>query len=397
MAEVATTAAFRGTKLIVGGLALTALGGTGTAVGFVLEPTATWFGYLTALAFAVSIALGALVLLMTTYVVGAKWNVVLRRLNEGIISVFPLLFLLSVPLAFGLSDLYLWAQPWDHLSEHERHLLEHKSAYLNQGFFLVRSALYFAIWTLAAWLLSRWSAKRDDRSNATNDGSRETRLSAALLPAVALALTFASFDWLMSLQPLWFSTLFGVYYFAGGFVASCGLLATTAYFQRRSSADSPITSSHFHALGRLMFAFSIFWAYCAFFQALLIKSADKPEEVQFYIARLDGGWSIVAAALLCSRFVIPFFVLLPRAIKLRGGAMAAMGLWLVMGQYLDVYWLVLPVLDSHGALFSWWDLSTLCAVGGCCVAFAGWRLSGKPIIPVHDPRLAESIAYRSPL
>jgi hypothetical protein len=382
-------------------LVVSVLGWLGLGIGFSIDRVGSYFAYLTAFAFVASIALGALIFLMTTYVVNARWNVAIRRLNESIVSVFPLLAILFVPIAFGLNDLYVWAAPPPDLPEHELHLLHHKQAYLNQPFFLLRSGGYFVLWISSAFLLCRWSLRRDALGVApapasADEHARERVFSSALLPLVALALTFAAFDWLMSLQPFWVSTIFGVYYFAGGFVASFGLLSLLAYAAQRSAAADVIRPAHFHALGRLMFGFTIFWAYIAFFQALLIALPDRPEETVFYLRRLAGGWDVSTALLGIVRFVVPFFLLLPRRIKFNGRAMAMLGAWILAGHYLDMYWLVMPMYDAHGPLPNLWDLSALCAVAGLSTAFAAWRLQGRAIVPMGDPLLPQSIEYRSP-
>jgi hypothetical protein len=387
----------RGTLAALAGLAIA--GWVVLGIGFASARVETFFAYLTAFAFVTSIALGALVLLMTTYVVGARWNTVLRRLNEGLVAVLPVLGLCFVPLAFGLGDLYPWTAHPSSFPEHEQHLLEHKQAYLNPPFFLARTAVYFALWTLAAVLLCRWSVRRDTPGSAPETQvphARERAFSSAVLPIVALALTFAAFDWLMSLQPFWMSSIFGVYYFAGGFVASLGLLAALAHAAARQTANV-IRPPHFHALGRLMFGFTVFWAYIAFFQALLISLPNRPEEVIFYVQRLEGNWQGVAWALVLVRFVIPFFLLLPRRVKFNGRFLAVVGAGLVVGNYLDMYWLVMPVRASHGAAPSLWDVAAPCAlVGTYGLAAAAW-LRGKAVVPIGDPLLSQSIAYRSPM
>lgn len=407
---------FRGRAVFWAAGAVAFLGWLGVASGWLMAPVQTHFAYLTAFTFVTSIALGALIFLMTTYVVGASWNTVIRRLNECVVSVFPVLGLCFVPIALGLRDVYLWAASASSLAglpEHERHLLEHKQAYLNAPFFVGRAALYFLIWSAAALVLCRRSTRRD-RAASPSPGAitgpplsgepaaselglrRDRSFSAAALPPVALALTFAAFDWLMSLQPFWMSSIFGVYYFAGGFVASLGLVAVLAHAAARSGV-ALIRPPHFHALGRLMLGFTIFWAYIAFFQALLIALPNRPEEVVFYVQRLDAGWDRVAWALIVVRFLVPFFVLLPRSVKFRGSALAWVGAGLVAGHYLDIYWLVIPMQAGHGPLPGLWDAAALCAVGGTISLSAAWWLRGKNVVPIGDPLLDRSAAYRSPI
>jgi hypothetical protein len=398
---LATRSTFDGHRLVLTALFVSALGWVGVGIGFAIRRAATYFAYLTAFSFVTSVALGALIFLMTTYVVKAKWNIAIRRLNESVVSVFPLLAVLFIPVAFGLNDLYLWAAPPADLPHHELSLLHHKQPYLNQPFFLVRALAYFVLWSGTAWLLCRWSQRRDSARSEVEPMAdahgRERAFSSALLPAVALALTFAAFDWLMSLQPFWMSSIFGVYYFAGGFVAAFGLLSILAYAAQRWGAAGEIQPSHFHALGRLMFGFTIFWAYIAFFQAMLINLANEPEETIFYLRRLEGGWKMSTALLVVVRFVVPFFLLLPRRIKFDGAAMAILGAWIIVGHYVDMYWLVMPIHSAQGPSLSIWDVCAVCAVAGPCTAFAAWLLRGKAIVPVGDPVLPQSIAYRSPV
>jgi hypothetical protein len=251
---------------------------------------------------------------------------------------------------------------------------------------------------VAALVLCRRSVRRDRALPPANELELrgERSFSAAALPPVALALTFAAFDWLMSLQPFWMSSIFGVYYFAGGFVASIGLIAVLAQVAAHTGT-APVRPAHFHALGRLMFGFTVFWAYIAFFQALLIALPNRPEEVVFYTRRLEGGWSPVAYLIIAVRFVVPFFVLLPRSIKFKGRWLAWVGAGLIVGHYLDVYWLVMPLQPGHGPLPGPWDAAALCALAGTMgLAAAGW-LRGKAVVPVGDPLLDQSIAYRSPI
>jgi hypothetical protein len=394
---------FSGARVIRVALGVSLLGWLGLGLGLLLDQRRTFAAYLTAFVCVTSIALGALIFLMTTYVVGARWSVVIRRLNEGVVSVLPLLALLFVPLAFGLSQLYYWAGPAPELSPSELRLLQHRQAYLNAPFFLLRAFGYFAIWCAAAWLLCRGSLRGDgpprveapalDPDVAAPHG-RERRLSAGLLPPVSLALTFAAFDWLMSLQS-GYSSLFGVYYFAGGFQASFGLLSLLACLAQRQ-APLFIRPPHFHALGRLMFGFSIFWAYCAFFQGLLTQLPNKPDELIFYLMRTRGGWGFVTLLIVLGRFVLPFFLLLPREIKFHPVAMAVMGSWILIGHYLDMYWLVQPVVAVEGPRLGIAEPSALFAIGGASVAFGALWLRGRRIVPLGDPLLARSVLYRSP-
>lgn len=400
---------FRGTRLIAISSGIGALGLVASLIGFSIAPDRAFHAWLAAFAFAVSISVGGLLFLMIGYACRARWPVVLHRLLEAIASGAAALALAFVPLLLGAGRLYSWVSPSPQLDEHARELLAHQAKYLNLPFFAARGALYFSIWIAVLLLLRGFAAQTRragrERDTDATEGSldrahaRQRVVASVALPPVGLALTFAAFDWLMSLQPQWLSTAFGVYYFAGGFVASLGLLAALAYFSRRSSStlEQAITPYHFHALGRLLFAFSIFWAYIAYFQAMLIQIADRPDEVVFYVDRLQQGWKTVAWLVAAGRFAVPFLLLLPRSIKFRPAIVAAAGGWIVLMHYLDLYWIVLPMAEGHGPLPGWLDLAALAGVGGLTAAFAALTVRGRPLIPQGDPLLAASIGYRSNL
>jgi len=396
MAEV-KLAPFRGDRVVLVAGLVGLIGLVGSAVGLVVQPRLALAGWLVAFAYVVSIALGALVFLMIGYAAGSRWPVAVRRLTEGVASALPVLALGMIPVLAGAGRIYVWVDPPPQLDEHTLELIHHKAPYLNVPFFAIRGAFYFVVWIVVAWLLRRWSLGRDDEPQSDDRPHRKERiLSAAMLPAVGLTITFASFDWLMSLQPKWFSTAFGLYYFAGGFVASLGLIAALAHGATRAGLlDDKLTRFHFHALGRLVLAFSVFWAYIAFFQALLIQIANLPEEVTFFLERIHGGWGVTVWVLIFGRFVIPFFLLLPRSIKMRPKVLAGVGLWVLALHYVDIYWLVAPRIAGHPAWPTWLDLTALAAIGGLAVAFAAASLRGKPLLPVNDPLLDDALAYRS--
>jgi hypothetical protein len=389
---------FDGTAMILIGAVLAMTGFGACAAGLLVAKVETFYGYLTAFVYVTTIALGALIFLQIAYITNARWPTVVRRLLEAVAGLFPLLAVLFVPLAFGLEWVYPWATPQPTAPEHVQHLLEHKEPYLDSAFFVMRTAMYFAVWIIVAELLRGWSLRGDRDPDRISAGhGRERAFAAATLPLVALALTFAAFDWLMSLQPTWYSSIFGIYVFAGGFVASFAVLAMLAAAARRTEIGREhIRPPHFHAIGRMLFGLTIFWAYNAFFQAMLIQIANKPEEVEFYVVRLEHGWDAVVWLLLFAQFVVPFALLLLRSIKHRPRIMAGIGAWIAAAHYLDVYWLVAPTLPGHGPVPTFWDAAALAAVGGTAVAFAGVRLRGRALVPLNDPWLEESRGYRSP-
>ncbi|HVK77225.1 MAG TPA: hypothetical protein VM734_28160 [Kofleriaceae bacterium] len=387
-----------GRALFVGFLVVGVGGAIATALGAVALPGRAAAAWLAAYATVASTAMGALVLHMIGYAANARWMASVRRLMDGVVGVFPALIVLFVPIVVAVEYLYPWADPAATWAPHEAHVLHEKRAWLNLPGFAIRGVLYLAVCTVAAELLVRRSRRRDaivppppgePEITLTTDRA----IASALLPAVGLALSFAAFDWLMTLQPLWVSTMFGVYYFAGGFLAGIAVIAILAAWAR-IGADGVITPHHFHALGRLLLAFTVFWAYCAYFQAFLIRIADRPQEVAFYIARLRGGWEVFVWILVVGHFALPFLLLLPRRPKLRPRWVAGIAAYLLVMHFLDVYWLVLP---ATGRLMPHWlDLAALAAVVGLCGAFALLRLRGAPLVAVGDPFLPDGARYKSP-
>ena len=391
---------FSGGKVIAVSLIVAIVGFALCGVGLAVDPRRTWHAYLSAYAFAASIAVGGLVLLMAGYAISARWMAVPRRLIEAVTMALPALAVLFIPIVIGAAELYPWHSPNPDLADHVHHLIHHREAYLNLPGFIARAALYFAIWMAAAELLRAWSVRRDDRGVPPGDPrdalTRERNLSTVMLPAVGLAITFAAIDWVMTLEPAWFSTIFGVYYFAGGFVASIALVTLlAARARRRDDMAEIITRHHFHALGRLLFAFVIFWAYAAFFQAMLISIANKPEEVEFYLARTEGAWSVFIYILVLGHFAAPFLALLPRRVKMRPRAMVIASCWILAMHAIDVHWLVVP--RAGLAVIHWVDFAAQAAVLGVVIAFAAWRQHGVAVVAANDPMFADGRRYRSPL
>lgn len=386
---------FRGGRRLIGAsLGLALVGVALLIAGAILDPRRFFFSYLAAYAYAVSVAVGALIFLMICHAMRAGWPVAVRRLLEAIVGALPLLAVLFVPLLLGLGSLYPWLDPASIPDEHVRELVHHKEPYLNLPFFLIRTALYFAIWIGAAALLRRWSL-RSDEDAALDVGVRPQALSAGALPLVGLALSFAAFDWLMSLDPTWVSTMYPLYIFAGGFVSAIALLTVLTFAADRAGLLPGISASHYYALGRLLFAFTIFWAYVAYFQLMLIWVANLPGEVQFYVRRSGGPWGAVSVVLAFTQFVIPFFVLLSYRLKRSPAILAAVSAWILAAHYIDVHWLVLPELARGGFPYHVLDVGALLAISGASVAFAALRLRGRRVLPINDPGLARALRYES--
>ena len=409
MASVTGTHVFRGRRLILGAAIVAALGFVALGLGLAVDPARTLRSYLMAFAFVFTVSVGGLILLMAGYATNARWMSVVRRATEAVVLPLPALAVLFVPIVFGAAWLYPWQSPPAGLSSHALEILQHRGAYLNLPFFTVRAAIYFLVLIIAAFLLRRWSVRRDARPAELPPGAdepaaeaalaRDRTLASAMLPPVGLAFTFAGIDWILSLEPVWYSSMFGFYLFAGGFLAAIAVVTIlTARIWTREDGSGVVTPHHFHALGRLLLAFVVFWAYIAFFQALLIRIANKPNEVTYYLQRIAGGWAVFVYVLIFGHFVVPFLVLLRRPVKFRPRVMAAVGAWLVVMHLVDIYWLVIPSpmpTPAGSGMLSWLDLAALAAVVGTAVAVAAWRQDGIAVIARGDPFLARGAVYRS--
>ena len=347
--------------------------------------------YLVAFLFALSIALGGLFFVLVQYATRAGWSVVVRRIAEHAMATLPLFVVLFIPIAvFGMETLFHhWVHPGDDP------ILLGKAAYLNPFGFYVRAAIFFATWIgLGTWFYRR-STRQDEEGTAAMT-RRMQSVSAPALILFAVTVTLASVDWIMSLDPHWFSTIFGVYFFAGSVVAILSVIAlVTIALRRGGSLVGVVTGEHDHDLGKLLFGFVVFWAYIAFSQFMLIWYGNIPEETLFFIHRWHHGWEVLSVALAAGHFGIPFLFLLPQDFTRGHATMVVAATWLLVMHYLDLYWLVMPNLHHehfHGDVL---DVTCLIGVVGLFVAVFARRLTAHKLVPVGDPRLAESLAFEN--
>jgi hypothetical protein len=361
------------------GLALCALGGRFGAAQF-------FQSYLIAYLFWIGVALGCLGIIMIHNLSGGAWGIAIRRLLESGARTLPLMLVLFIPLLFGTRSLYEWAGP-EALSEDP--LLRHKAAYLNVTFFLLRSGFYFVVWIGAAFLLTQWS-RDHDRTADPRLLQRSRMLSGPGLALYALTITFASIDWVMSLEPHWYSTIYGVH-FMGGHALSA--FALTILFAGLLAREAPLSKiirpSHFHDLGNLLLAFVMLWAYFAFSQWLIIWSGNLPEEITWYVRRTRGGWEWIALVLGLFHFFLPFFLLLLRGVKRRARALCAVAVAVVAMRFLDIFWYTAPAFHPAGWRLHWMDIAAPIGVGGLWLAFFFWQLRPAPLIPLQDRSVKE--------
>ncbi|UCG34417.1 MAG: hypothetical protein JSU68_07205 [Phycisphaerales bacterium] len=351
-----------------------------------------YHAYLVNLCYFLSLSLGALFFVMLQHLTRAGWSVVIRRFAEGLTAPLPMLAVLCIPILVGRHELYSWTRSG---LVAEDHLLQLKQPYLNTTFFIIRLAACFAIWML----LARFFFANSVRQDMTGDVNLTLRMQAISGPGMvlfAITLTVAAVDLLMSLDPHWYSTIFGVYYYAGGVVGFFALLALVV-FLAQSSGRLPrvITIEHYHDMGKLIFAFVVFWAYIAFSQYLLIWYANIPEETVWFLHRQDGDWGVMSLVLLFGHFVVPFLALISRRAKRRKASVAVTAVWVLSMHWLDIYWLVMPGVSEGHLGLSLMDLTCFIGIGGLFVATAVLALREHSLIPARDPRLIESLTFEN--
>ncbi|GIV57607.1 MAG: membrane protein [Rhodothermaceae bacterium] len=364
-------------------------------VGWAVDAHQFYFSYLVGWTFCVSVALGALFFVVIQHLTKARWSVVVRRIPEALVWAFPILALLSVPILIGMHDLYHWThhELIDPESPEYDPVLAGKAPYLNVPFFIVRLVFYFAVWTLVAYRLYTLSVRQD----VTGDPeipARQRSTSAWGLALMAVTTAFASYDLLMSLDPHWFSTIFGVYFFGGSFWAAFAFITLTAIlFQKGGMLRHTITGEHYHDLGKFLFGFTVFWAYIAFSQYMLIWYGNLPEETVWYRHRLEHGWEVHSAALLIGHFIIPFWVLIAKGAKRIPALMAVMSVWALTMHWFDFHWIAMPVLHPEHAGFHWLDFTCWLGLFGLTMGLCYYRLSRHSLVPQRDPYLQKSIHF----
>ena len=356
-------------------------------------------GYLLAFYYVLTIALGCLFFVAIQYLFRAGWSVTVRRLAEITAGTLPVLAVLALPIivatAMGNHTLYAWTNP-EEVAHSE--LLTHKQGYLNVGFFLVRCVGYFGIWALLSWFFLSSSTKQDITGDAKITRRNEI-LSAPGILLFAITLTFASIDFIMSLAPTWFSTMIGVYFFAGAMTSSLSFLILFAMaLQKSGRMTTVLTTEHYHDLGKLLFGFVFFWSYIAFSQFMLIWYANIPEETEFYLHRAHGVWLYHSWFLLIGHFALPFAGLLSRHVKRSRKALGFWAVWLLIMHYVDMAWYVLPQVNEHDVETFPLDLSAVLSVVGMVgifLATVGFLGSRRSLVALKDPRVAEALSFEN--
>ena len=358
------------------------------ALGYFLNSEQFFRSYLLGYLFWVGIALGSFALIMLHHLAGGGWGFTIQRILESSMRTIPVLALLAVPLLFGLSDLYLWARP-DVVAADE--VLLHKSAYLNVPFFVIRTVVYFLIWAALGYFLSRWSLEQD-RSGDPSARKRMEGLSGPGLILMGLTITFSSVDWVMSLEPHWFSTMYGFLFMVGDVLATLAFsICMVSIVARRAPLSRIADAGRFHDLGNLLLAFVMLWAYISFSQFLIIWSGNLKEEIPWYLHRTGPGWIVIALALIVLHFALPFILLLSRRTKRGVSTLVSVAAFLLLMRWVDLYWLVAPNFHQHELYLHWMDLAAPVGIGGIWLAVFLGLWSKVPLLPMNDPRLVKLI------
>ena len=382
---------FRRRSLIIGLVALVA-GAAGALISS--ESREQFFrSYLLAYIFWIAIPLGCFAILMLQHMSGGVWGLVTRRVLESSTRTFPLFALLFIPLLFGLGSIFPWASPEKlAASPALNHAVEQKHLYLNVGFFIARAVFYFLVWILVARLLNHWSSEQD-RTGERRLTSKLQGLSGPGLLLYGLTVTFASVDWAMSLDPQWFSTMYGLLFMGGqGLAAMAFVIAVMVLLAGRKPMSDVIKPSHLHDLGKLMLAFLMIWAYFAFSQFLIIWAGNLPEEIPFYVRRIQSSWKYVGFALIILHFALPFVLLLSRDLKRNSRRLSAVAIAVIVMRFVDLIWMTGPELHNGSFGLSWMDLMLSVGIGGVWLWFFATQLNSRPLLPIHDPDIESVFA-----
>ena len=352
-------------------------GAIALVAGLLVAPHVVAISYLVAYTATLAIVTGMLLVVMMAHLSGATWFVLLRRQAEGVVSSLPALAVMGLPLV--VVPRAFWPGSTD----------------FRGAFFVARAFLYWIAWLGTGELLRRASRRQDSGADPAASGTLRI-LSAAGIPAIATAMTFAAFDWMMSVSPGWSSSVYGAYYLSGAMVGALALLATLAWVRVLRRDQWAPTAEHVHALGKLTLAFVLFWGYIWYAQFFVIWMADLPREIPWYIVRLRGAWAPLGWMVLACGCAMPALVLLLRVARRSATVMATIGIWLLGVHYLDVYWLLVPSMQAdRSSTSALWDLGALFFVVGSAAAMAIWRQSTLPSVPVGDPLLDWSIRYET--
>jgi hypothetical protein len=364
--------------------------------GFIADPNRFFESYLMGYMFCITIPFGAAFFVMIQYLTGSAWSVPMRRLAENVMSTIPVGAILFIPVALGVHHLYEWTH-----AEWIQNEIAHqpgggKSGYLNPQWFVIRAAIFFLLWTL--WTSRIYShSTRQDKDGSIEHMHTISRWSAPGLLMLMLSVTLAAFDWNMSLDPHWYSTIFGLYVFAGGGLAFIAVwILICMALRSKGVLKNTINVEHYHDLGKWLFAMTVFWAYISFSQYLLIWYGNLPEETIWFRHRFEGSWAWWSWVLLFGHFIIPFLVLVLRASKRNYRILTTMAIWIVVAHFVDVYWQVMPTFyHSQGISFHWLDITCPVAIASVFALVFWFKVKSHALLPLGDPRFEQGLEFEN--
>lgn len=369
------------TLLLAGGV-----GALLSLVGYFLNSTQFFQSYLMAYMFVLGLSLGCLALTMIHQLTGGAWGIVIRQPLGAAMRLLPILTVFFIPIIIGMPHLYEWTHA-DVVANDP--VLQHKAIYLNTTGFILRAVFYFAVWNALVYFLNKWSLEQEQTGNPHLPVKMQ-RLSGGGLVIHSICMTLASFDWMMSLAPHWFSTIYGMLIVAGQAVGSMAfIIALLAWLARREPMKEAVAPVHYHDLANLMLAFVIIWGYFSFSQYLLIWSGNLPEEIGWYMHRLQFGWEFLGMALVIFHFAVPFTLLLSRAIKREGSAIMKVCFAILFARLIDLFWLIAPEFHQTGLSVSWMDLVLPATLLSLWLSGVFGQMRGRPLLPIHDPQFDE--------
>jgi len=364
--------------------------GVVAVIGAFLRPEEFYRAYLLGFMGWLGVALGSMAILMIRHLTGGGWGMVIRRILGAAMRTLPLLALLFIPIILGMHRLYIWAQPLDTIAD--KHLREHlediTKTYLTTNGFILRAVFYFATWNLLSFLLTKWS-KQTDRPGAPDNTQRFKAISGPGLILYGFTISFAAIDWVMSLDPSWVSTIFGLIILIGEVLsAMCFAVVVERILFNYRPMSEILKPDYVHDHGKWMLTFIMVWAYFNFSQWLIIWAGNLPAEITFYLKRLSGGWGLIGLTLVLFHFAIPFGILLSRRFKRDIHRLAWLAAWLIVMRYLDLFWIIEPNF-SNTLRFTVGDIIVPVAIGGIWLAYFFRNLAALPLLPAYDPEADE--------
>ena len=382
-------AALRGKAWTAGAVGLAGLG-----AGFLLDREQFFRSYLVAWLWVLGIALGCYAVALLHQLTRGAWGLMIRRPLGAATRTLPYVALLFAPIAFGLQELFVWARPEAVAADP---VLQQKTWFLNPTGFLIRFVLYFLIWMAPMWLLNRMSLRQDVQAS-DRTFRRMQKIAAPALGLYCVAATLASIDWLMSLDPHWYSSLWGVSFIGGHAVSAFAFAILIAlYLSQREPMKEHLQRRHFHDYGKLLLAFVMLWTYFQLSQLIIIWSGNLPEEVPFYLDRVHGGWRWVTIALIVAHFALPFVLLLSRDLKRDARKLGLVAALLLVMRWVDLYWQAAPAFGHGGehasAMPHWMDLAAIVGLGGLWFGLYLTELARRPLLPAFEPYLQEALEH----